>query len=285
MPVVEHDQLAEEEEIGRRASPARRPRRWIGVPAGHRDVEPVMRLARLAVQDALAAEDAADAPARRPDEALGEVGQRAVRRRARRPSRSRSRWMRRSASASGVTCAGGRPVMCCTSHCAPARSTARCVSGRAAGRRDGQRRLRPMVAAEAEGEVAAAADAQRAAIQRQPRARRGAADDEAALRQARRGDRRGRGRAPRARAAARARPSQQRRGGAITAATPASAAPRAPGLRFGAARAPSAVAPTLAIGEGQRQPRARRRCRPRAVSGAPSSASRTRAKPRASTAW
>jgi hypothetical protein len=37
-----------------------------------------MRLARLAVQHALAAEDAADAAARGPGERLGEVGERRV---------------------------------------------------------------------------------------------------------------------------------------------------------------------------------------------------------------
>ena len=77
VPVVEHDQLAEEVELGRQRDPARAggQHRRADRP---RHVQPVMRLARLSVQDALAAVDAANAPAGRPAQPVGEVVARGV---------------------------------------------------------------------------------------------------------------------------------------------------------------------------------------------------------------
>ena len=75
--VVDDQQIAEKEEAGREGDAARsggEQRR------SHRggDIKAVMRLSRLAVQHALAAEDAADAALGGAGEAFGEAGQRAV---------------------------------------------------------------------------------------------------------------------------------------------------------------------------------------------------------------
>ena len=84
--------------------------------------------------------DAADPPARRPDEAGGEIGARRCRPRARRPGASRSRGdaaQRLGHPASPG--AGGRPVMRCTCHSRGA-TARRCVCRPAAGRGDGRAR-------------------------------------------------------------------------------------------------------------------------------------------------
>ena len=77
---------------------------------GRGDVDAVMRLARLTVQDALAAVDAGDRTFGRPVEFFGEpilvgIGARAS------PTACASRAMRSSTSFGGVTYFSGRPLM------------------------------------------------------------------------------------------------------------------------------------------------------------------------------
>ena len=121
VPVVEHDHLAEEVELGGEQHPPRR-RGEHRRPDRRGDVEAEMRRPRLAVQHALAAVDAADPALRRPGESARRTAPRRCPPSAARPAPPAPARCGPAPRAAGVTMAPGRPSSRCT--CQSRRATA-----------------------------------------------------------------------------------------------------------------------------------------------------------------